>query len=336
MSTQLTGMVRSINRDLKKPLNILTAPTHEAVQTDMSKTGHNFYLLQHPTFVKWKLDHRPLPENHILLTGQDDQLKPDMEFDLILAQNIFSQFQIFKQLQQTYQLPLLRYEHTLLPDNWTEKKREAVSRFKGDVNVFISDFSRKAWGFDESNSVVVNHGIDTETFNGGWIGSDKRVLTIVNDWVNRDYFCGFNLWKAVTQGMPVHPVGNTPGLSKPTKDLNELLKFYRDGAVFLNTSLRSPVPRALLEAMAMGMPIVSTNNCAIPEFIQHGVNGFLTNDPNEMRTYLIQLLQDPKKAKEMGDAARRTIKEKFNVDNFVDNWNEVFFDAVDKQPKWGD
>lgn len=329
MSMQLTGIVRSINRNIDEPLNILSGPTHAAVDCNLARTGHNFYYMRHETFVPWKLNQKPLPKNCILF----DNIMPDMEFDLIIGQNIFSQMQIFRQIQQQYQVPLIRLEHTTTMDTvWSDKKIKALGvDLQGDVNVFITDYSRRAWGFDETNSLVIRHGIDLKEFDGGWTGQDKRILTIANDYANRDYFLGFQLYKAITQQLPVNPVGDTPGFSKPTTSFEELKNHYKNSAVFLNTSLRSPIPHSLLEAAAMGMPIVSTNNCAISELIEHNVNGLLTNDPNEMRQYLVQLLQNPDLGKKLGQAARKTIKEKFTISKFVERWNAVFSQLVGTQ-----
>jgi glycosyltransferase involved in cell wall biosynthesis len=80
----------------------------------------------------------------------------------------------------------------------------------------------------------------------------------------------------------------------------------------------------MLEAMSCGLPVVSTNNCMIPEVIEHGVNGFMSNNPKELRGYCELLLNDEKLAIEMGLAARKTIVDKFNLNRFVNEWNNVF------------
>lgn len=333
MSTQLTGIMRNINRDPDKPLNILTAPTHPRYQTSLSATGHNFYLMQHQTFVDWDTRYAPLPDNHILLSGEEDQIKTDMQFDLILSQNKFSQFQIFKQVQAVFQVPILSLEHTVAGD-WTDKRIQMFTDMKGDINVFISDYSRKRWGFDESNSMVIHHGVDTKQFVGPWSGEDKRILTVANDYINRDWCLGFNIWRNVTQGLPVNPVGDTPGLSEAITDVDELIQTYRKAAVFLNTSTYSPVPTSLLEAMACGCPVVSMATCMMPDIIQNGVNGFITNDPKELRQSLIAVLQNPELGREMGEKGRQTVIKMFGLDRFVDEWNEVLIGAAGMQRKF--
>ena len=151
-------------------------------------------------------------------------------------------------------------------------------------------------------------------------------MSVVNDWPNRDWCCGWNLWNQVVKptSLPVKVYGNNPGLSEAASSLEELRRGYQTSSIFLNTSLHSPVPTALMEAMACGCAIVSTNNCMIPEIITHNKNGLLSNDPLELKVFCEQLLFNPDEAKRLGDAARKTIEDNFNLSKFVDSWNSMF------------
>ena len=84
----------------------------------------------------------------------------------------------------------------------------------------------------------------------------------------------------------------------------------------------------MMEAMACGCPVVSTENCMIPEIIEHGVSGFMSNDPEELKRYCQKLLDDPELARKMGEAARKTIEESFNLDRFVSDWNNLLYDTI--------
>lgn len=136
--------------------------------------------------------------------------------------------------------------------------------------------------------------------------------------------CGFRLWQASTQGLPVRTVGDTPGLSLPASSLEDLVNEYNSSQVFINTSLISPIPTSLLEAAACGCAIISTNNCAIPELIKHGENGFLANDPAEINYYAKELLLHPDLCIEFGMKARQSVLQKFNKETFVKKWDQIF------------
>ncbi|MBN2656316.1 MAG: glycosyltransferase family 4 protein [Spirochaetales bacterium] len=55
----------------------------------------------------------------------------------------------------------------------------------------------------------------------------------------------------------------------------EVLDFYRNTHIFVLPSFAEGVPVVLMEAMAMGVPVISTNITGIPELITHGKEGLL-------------------------------------------------------------
>lgn len=70
-------------------------------------------------------------------------------------------------------------------------------------------------------------------------------------------------------------------------------------------------PLGILEASASALPVVSTLHGGIKEAVIHGKTGFLVEekDENAMADFMIQLLENPAKAKEMGQAGREHIVE---------------------------
>ncbi|MFN2500502.1 MAG: glycosyltransferase family 4 protein [Pyrinomonadaceae bacterium] len=70
----------------------------------------------------------------------------------------------------------------------------------------------------------------------------------------------------------------------------DILSFYRVADLFVLPSLVEGLPIALLEAMAMGVPAVSTNINAIPEAITDGETGILVN-PNDAETLADQIIR---------------------------------------------
>ena len=150
----------------------------------------------------------------------------------------------------------------------------------------------------------------------------------MNDWPNRDWCCGYNLWQQTVQGLPIKVFGKSPGLSEPANSTQHLREIYKCSRIFYNTSLHSPVPSVLLEAMACGCAIVSTANCMIPEIIQNGKNGLISNDPQELRGFLELLIKDENLAKELGGNARKTIVEKYSLQRFINSWNNLLYSTV--------
>ena len=123
-------------------------------------------------------------------------------------------------------------------------------------------------------------------------------------------------------------MGETEGLSKAASSVDDLVGEYNACGLFLNTSTLRPVPTTLLEAMSCGGAVVSTATCMIPEVITHGENGLISNDENELRSYVEALLNDDKLRDKLGKPARETVVARFSQDKFVDNWNTLFDEVV--------
>jgi len=76
--------------------------------------------------------------------------------------------------------------------------------------------------------------------------------------------------------------------------------------VFVLPSLNEGMGRVLVEAMALGKPIVASNVGGIPDLVTHGKNGFLVSpkNPKELARYIQILLVDEEKREEMGQVGK--------------------------------
>lgn len=74
------------------------------------------------------------------------------------------------------------------------------------------------------------------------------------------------------------------------------------------------VPVALMEAMAAGLPVVSSYHSGIPELITHEVTGFLApeRDTESLAHQLIQVIDHPERAVQIAEAARAKIETDYN------------------------
>ncbi len=305
-------------------LNILTCPTHERYESNLCKTGHNFFAVRSDKFhiKSWNDTYAKRPDNYQLI---DFENIDDISFDLVLIQHKFGQYQLLKPIAERLHLPSIVLEHTLPMPSWGEEKLKSLKAMKGEMNVFISKYSRKEWGWADYEAQVLEHGIDTELFSNS-IPQESRFnigLSVVNDWINRDHVCGYTVWRNATRGLPTWVLGDTPGLSSPAKDTDDLVSYYNKSKIFINTSTISPVPTSLMEAMACGCAVISLNNCMIPDVVKDGQNGFLCNTSDEIRAAFTFLLKNPEVCEVFGNRARKTIESKYNIDKFVSKWNTL-------------
>jgi colanic acid/amylovoran biosynthesis glycosyltransferase len=112
----------------------------------------------------------------------------------------------------------------------------------------------------------------------------------------------------------------------------ELRGLYRRADVFVAPCVvardgnRDGLPTAILEAMASGLPVVSTPVTGIPEAVVNGETGALVPEhaPEALANALQDLLEDPKLREKMGIAGRQRAEEKFDVSRNASRLRQLF------------
>ena len=89
---------------------------------------------------------------------------------------------------------------------------------------------------------------------------------------------------------------------------------------------RPEIPVALMEAMAMGLPVVSTHHSGIPELIENGVSGFLVPEKNVDALFhkLKYLVKYPHLWPELGRRGRSYVEVHYNINKLNDRLVEIY------------
>jgi glycosyltransferase involved in cell wall biosynthesis len=100
----------------------------------------------------------------------------------------------------------------------------------------------------------------------------------------------------------------------------DVLSLMKTADLFVMSSLTEGLGSAVLDAMAMGLPVVGTRAGGIPEAVVHDETGFLVEpaDPVALASAMVTLLEDSTRRRSFGEAGRRRVTAHFGVDRLVD------------------
>ncbi len=217
------------------------------------------------------------------------------------------------------------------------------ARFVVTVSQFNKSYLQEIMGDTPSDIRCLYNGIDLKRFRPNpAIKRDPNLILAVGRLVEKKGFDTLiracHILKAWDINFRCHIIGKG-GLYHPLKqliidlDLTEQVHLmgprpqdgvrdaYRRASLFTLPCIiaqdgnRDGLPTVLLEAMACGLPVVSTRLTGVPEIIDHNENGFLVppSSPHALARSLAILLTNPKQREQMGQAAREKVKKEFDV-----------------------
>jgi glycosyltransferase involved in cell wall biosynthesis len=93
---------------------------------------------------------------------------------------------------------------------------------------------------------------------------------------------------------------------EPSRD--DVLDFYAAADLYVSPSHEDSFAMPVAEAMACGLPVITSAQAGVSEWIQQGENGFVVEDPNdreELARLLADLCRDPAQRQRVGDSASK-------------------------------
>ena len=102
--------------------------------------------------------------------------------------------------------------------------------------------------------------------------------------------------------------------------------FYKIADLFVMSSVQEGLGTALLDALAMGKPVVAARSGGIPEAVQDGETGLLVaaGDAKALADGIVEMLTKTGKAKIMAENGVIKVRENFSVDAMVQKNIEVY------------
>jgi glycosyltransferase involved in cell wall biosynthesis len=117
------------------------------------------------------------------------------------------------------------------------------------------------------------------------------------------------------------------------KSKDEVLKELGLSNVFVHHSITSEngdqegIPTAIMEAMALGLPVLSTYHSGIPELVEHGIHGYLSpeKDVADMTAQMLKIADWPSFRLK---ACREKIEQKFNKNTHLEDLMRFYQNAI--------
>jgi glycosyltransferase involved in cell wall biosynthesis len=106
----------------------------------------------------------------------------------------------------------------------------------------------------------------------------------------------------------------------------DVLSLMKSADLFVMSSVTEGLGSAVLDAMAMGLPVVGTRAGGIPEVVVHGETGLLVPpaEPKPLAAAIVRLLKDPELRSRYGKAGQARVEKHFGVDALVEGTLAVY------------
>jgi len=311
---------------------LLVFNCHEAWVYQLGSLGYGLDII---TALKgrykesWDEQIRPIPRNCRLVTLSEAVQSP-RSYYCIITHNIADLLDVklldgprLIVIHSTIEGRTLEEQSDIAP----EKMKEVLHKYLelvGGHAVAASMLKGKSWDFTDD---IVPFCASPDAYLP-YSGQKRIGLRICNFIESRKKILLWEFHKRAFDGIPVRLVGHNPSMpavkaSESWDDLKQILQSHRFYIHTADPRLEDGYNMATLEAMAAGLPVLGNKHPSSP--IEHGVSGFVSDSPDELRKYAQMLLEDRDLAVRMGQEARKVIVEHFSLSKF----KEAFLKSIE-------
>lgn len=250
---------------------------------------------------------------------------PDLAFDCILFQShrnyLEDQYEILSDAQR--RLPRIFLEHDPPRQNPTDTPHPVDD--PDVLLVHVTPFNHLMWDSGRTPTRVIEHGVMVPE-GVRYSGEIERGLVVVNHLKQRGRRLGVDVFARARREAPLDLVGmgseELDGLGEvPPPKLAAFEARYR---FFFNPIRYTSLGLAVLEAMLIGMPIIGLATTEMASAVENGVSGYVDTSVEKLLERMRELLRSPAEAKRLGEGARRTACERFNIERFARDWEDAF------------
>jgi len=302
-------------------LKILKYPWHVGHDYELSKLDAQYFFLA-DTSRSWSTQQRPVPENVRFVSST---ATPETDLMILHVDQWIldepAKLRLFEQWRDRYTGPKVVINHGCNLDDGCST--EAMQQLVGDLPVVCnSSTAHRLW--ELPNSRYVRHGMSADEWSATDYSDHRAVIIQAHDIDRHPEYRNASGVAAVEKKVPLTWVGRDVKFSS----FSAYRDFLGHASIYFNPSHASPNPRARTEAMLCGMAVVTTDTHGESEYIEHGVNGYVSNDLDELAECLRELLADRALAERIGRAGRETAQNIFSSEAFLERWRQLIGDVM--------
>jgi glycosyltransferase involved in cell wall biosynthesis len=117
---------------------------------------------------------------------------------------------------------------------------------------------------------------------------------------------------------------------KPQKELSKL---YASSDMFCLPSTNEGFPLTILEAMACGLPIITTDHAGYDDYLDRNFVKLINPEVSEIKKSIKELIENKKKIKDMSNYSRKTVEKKFSWEVNVNELEKMFKEVIKENEK---
>jgi hypothetical protein len=236
----------------------------------------------------------------------------DEPFDVVLVQRPHELERLVPEWLGDRDVPLVYVEHNAPQGRIADMRHPAADR-PDLLLVHVTHFNALFWDAGSTPTRVIEHGIVDPGHR--YTGELPRAAVVINEARRRARVTGATAPLDLF-GIDAATLGGT---DLPQAELHAEMARRR---VYLHPIRWTSLGLSLLEAMHLGMPVVALGTTEAHEAVPEEA-GAVSTRLDVLQGALRQLIEDPEEARERGAAARAAALERYGLDRFLADWDEV-------------
>lgn len=186
--------------------------------------------------------------------------------------------------------------------------------------VHVTPFNKLMWDCSQAFTTVIEHGVVVPDVK--YTGKLKKGVVVINNLSKRGRRLGLDVFEKVKSKIPLDLIGigseELGGLGDiPPYQLAEFISQYR---FFFNPIRYTSLGLSVIEAMMVGMPIISLATTEHGVAIKDGERGYSSTDIDYLIHKMQLLLKNHQLAVRLGQNSQQYAQDRFGIGRFTKDW----------------